>query len=274
MTSAYFHLDPHDRHLLLPQPTAGSGWGKSHLRGMAVSGALARAAESAVATLGFAELRPTRWTLDMYRPALAVPSRTVTTVHKAGPRLCLIDTELVQDDRTVARATTLLLGAGKTPEGAVWHGSAAPTVPTAEVASHGERLYFTDATGWTTPAGARNASRNQVWHSPVPIVEGEPVSPFQFAASVADVANLVANFGDNGLEFINPDLTLALTRLPRAGEMGLAATARIERDGVSVGTVAAFDRAGVFGTVTVCGLANAERAPDLRAFGAHDAPQS
>lgn len=272
MTAAYFHRDPHDGTLLLPRPSAASGWGDSHLRGTAVSGVLARAAETAVAGIGFGGLHPARWTLDMYRPALAVPCRTVATVRKAGPRLCLTDVELVQGERTVARATVLHLAASKTPDGTVWNGSTAPVVPAPELARSAERLYFTDGTGWTTPAGARNADRNQVWHAPVPIVAGEDPTPFQFAVSVADVSNLVANYGDNGLEFINPDITVALTRLPVAREMGLSTTDRIERDGISVGTVAAFDRAGVFGTVTVCGLANPDRAPDLRAFGAEHTP--
>lgn len=268
MHPAYFRLDPHDSELLLPQPPSGSGWGTSHMRGMAVSGILARATERTVTRLGHAGLRPTRWTLDMFRPALLAPCRAVTTVRKAGPRLCLVDTDLIQADRTVARATALYLGTGRTPEGAVWTGGPDPALPGTGPGPGQERLYFTDSTGWTDSRSARNAARNQVWHNAVPIVEGEEPTPFQFAASVADVANLVANFGDGGLEFINPDITVALTRLPHTREMGLSATARIEQDGVSVGTVVAYDRAGVFGTVTVCGLANPAQAPDLRAFGA------
>jgi len=88
------------------------------------------------------------------------------------------------------------------------------------------------------------------------------VSRFQWVASVADVANVVANWGTRDLEFINADVTVNMVRLPRADEMGLSATEHLEDAGIAVGGAVLFDRDGPFGTVTVSALANAEHAVD------------
>jgi hypothetical protein len=84
------------------------------------------------------------------------------------------------------------------------------------------------------------------------------------ATSVADSANVVSNWGSAGLQFINADVTLALTRQPIEMEFGLSALDRVEADGISVGSAVMFDRAGVFGTTTIVGLANALRSVDPR----------
>ena len=83
-------------------------------------------------------------------------------------------------------------------------------------------------------------------------------------AAVADVTNLVVSWGSAGVEFINADITLAMTRLPIAMEMGLSATDRFVSDGIAVGTAVLFDRAGSFGATTVTTLANAAHRVDFR----------
>ena len=78
-------------------------------------------------------------------------------------------------------------------------------------------------------------------------------------ASVADATSMVVNWGTEGVQFINTDITLALARPPVGREIGLSATDRVERDGIAVGTVEVFDRAGPLGTAMVTALANAAR---------------
>ena len=70
---------------------------------------------------------------------------------------------------------------------------------------------------------------------------------------------MVVNWGTEGVQFINTDITLALARPPVGREIGLSATDRVERDGIAVGTVEVFDRAGPLGTAMVTALANAAR---------------
>ena len=70
---------------------------------------------------------------------------------------------------------------------------------------------------------------------------------------------MVTNWGANGVEYINTDIALTLAREPAGIEIGLAATDRVERDGIAVGTATMFDREGPLGTVIVAALANARR---------------
>ncbi|WP_216893541.1 acyl-CoA thioesterase domain-containing protein [Nocardia alni] len=263
MDRAFFRVKYGDTEELHPEPGADSGWGTEHMRGLAVSGALAREAERTIDTLGREDLRPVRWTLDMFRAAKMQPSTTSATVIRDGPRLCLIDTTLHQDGEPVARASALYLRPTETPPGVVWSGGAAPTPPADEhiAPKDRERLYFDPERGWGDwTDGFADTARKQVWHFPIPIVHGERLTPFQLAASIADVTNLISNLGSAGLEFINPDVTMTIARLPQSADLGLALTERVEHHGIAVGTAVVFDRQGVIGTVTASGLANARRA--------------
>jgi hypothetical protein len=82
------------------------------------------------------------------------------------------------------------------------------------------------------------------------------MSPFVRAAAVADVANPLTNWGSDGLQFVNSDVTLLLSRLPQGTMIGMAARDRQEADGVSVGSAVMYDVAGPVGLVTVTALAS------------------
>lgn len=261
MDRAFFRVKYADTEELHPEPCAASGWGTEHMRGLAVSGALAREAERTIDTIGRHDLQPARWTVDLFRAAKMRPSVTSATVVRDGPRLCLIDAVLNQDGQPVARASALYLRPSATPDGTVWSGGASPTPPEARTPPPDrERLYLDPGRGWGEwTEGFQHSERKQIWHFPIPVVEGETVTPFQLAASVADVTNLIANLGSAGLEYINPDVTLAMARLPESTGLGLALTERVEQLGLAVGTAVVFDRRGVLGTVTASALANARR---------------
>jgi hypothetical protein len=83
---------------------------------------------------------------------------------------------------------------------------------------------------------------------------------------VADLANMVGNRGDAGVQFINADVTMALARLPAGPGIGLA-DQRVEDDGISVATAVMFDRSGTVGSVTVTALADGQHAVDPRRVG-------
>ncbi|MEV0075302.1 acyl-CoA thioesterase domain-containing protein [Nocardia neocaledoniensis] len=269
MTAAFFRsrTGPSGEELI-PQAEASSGWGDEHMRGLAVSSALARATEQQVETLGRTDLAPTRWTVDLFRPTRLRPCTTSVSVVREGRRLCLIDSVLEQDGRPVARASALWLTPSRSPSGAVWSGGAQPEPPPvgAELVRAQHRLYFTEKTGWGDATQSRNDARKQIWHERIPVVEGETVTPFQMAAGIADVVNVAANFGSDGLEFINADLTLTLARLPVGPAVGFATTDRIEQHGIAIGAAVAFDRTGVFGTAALCALADGQRAVDVANF--------
>ncbi|SFW79750.1 acyl-CoA thioesterase domain-containing protein [Amycolatopsis australiensis] len=242
--------------LLHPLPAARAHWGGGgQLRGMVTSGALARAAESAVTRSGGAGLlRPARWTVDLLRPAGFEPCRATAEVVRRGRRLCLVEAALRQREVLVARATGLFLAAGTPVTGNVWAPDDAPPLPPPGLrpSTTEPRVYYSESTGWTSsPEPHQNSGRKMLWAFPQELVRGERPTPFQHAAMVADLVNLVTNWGDAGLEFINADLSLALSRPPAEDlHLGLSTIHRAEDDGVAVATAAVFDRDGAFGTVT------------------------
>jgi hypothetical protein len=254
--------------ILQPLELARSGWYSDHLRGMAVTGALARSAvREAGRSVAAGAFSPARFTVDLFRPARMTPTVVESKVVRTGRRLCLVDSSVVQSGVEVARARTLFLRPGASPGGRVGVGTTidVPSPPVQPPASEDRRLYHTVETGWTDPDETPDsASRRSTWHHPVALIEGEQVTPFQMTACVADVSNVVSNWGDQGLQFINADVTLSLSRLPRELRLGLSALTRLESEGIAVGTAALFDREGTFGTVGVVGLANAQNAVDPR----------
>jgi hypothetical protein len=144
-----------------------------------------------------------------------------------------------------------------------------PPVPDLEPTTSEQALYFSEPVGWTGDAAPhRNSCRKTTWHLPEALVEGETPSPFQRVATVADSSNLAGSWGSRGVEYINADLTLALTRLPRDGSgIGIIAEDRHESDGLAVAHTSLFDRAGRLGTVVLSTLANTAAAVDPSSAG-------
>lgn len=273
VVNGFFQLDP-DRPdgRLLPERAAASMWGGSgnHMRGMAVSGALARSVEHVTCRGSHAQLRPVRWHLELFRPAAMVPCEVGTTVVRAGRRLSVIDAELRQDEVVVARASALFLAAGEQATGTVWTADPGvePPPPDLRPTTTEPRLYHSAGLGWTgSPESHGDARRKQVWILPVPVVTGEPVSPFQLAAMAADVVSAVSHWGSGGLEFINVDVSLAMSRLPVGDGIGLAAQHRTEDHGLATGSATLFDRVGPIGVGTVAAMLAPYGAVDPRRNG-------
>lgn len=257
--------------ILIPQPHARALWaGGDQMRGSAVSGALAREAERVAATHGASGLRPARWTLDLFRPATMAECVTRGRVVRAGRRLCLVDVVLCQGGTEIGRASALFLAGGEVQGGPVWTPEIAVDAPPADLrpASTEPRLYSSDGTGWTGSAHAHvNGRRKRAWLHGVPVVRGESPSPFQLTAMAGDVANIVTNWGADGLAHINADVGIVLARLPAGEQIGLAAELRIEHEGLVAGVATLFDRSGVFGTASVSALPSAAGPIDPRLLG-------
>ncbi|KQW42657.1 hypothetical protein ASC77_23650 [Nocardioides sp. Root1257] len=227
---------------------------------MAVSAAMARGAEQMIDLApGF---QPVRWTADLFRPVPMRPCSVRVEVLRSGRRLTLAEVELVQEDQVMARARALFIAGAEAAEEAAWQPERQVAVPPVELEPNApeNRLYFSENEGWSTYAAAHsNLSRKQIWHFPFSVIENETPSPFQLAAGVADMASVVSHWGSDGVPYINADITLAMARPPTGLMIGAAGLERVASDGIAVGTALMHDRAGVFGTATVCGLWNGDR---------------
>lgn len=258
--------------LLVPLDIARSLWREDQMHGVATSGALARELERAVAALGREDLRPARYTVDLFRAPSMSPCTLRSHVVREGSRLCLVDATLEQDGKVVARAGAIFLAPSESPEGEVWSADVSVAPPPLDLAEVSEEprvpLFSSDDVGWSRSfADHQNGSRKQTWQTALPVVLGERPSPFQAVAGVADATSMVMNWGSAGVEYINTDISLSLSRLPVSLEIGLSARERFAHDGIAVGTAVVFDREGPIGTSTVSSLANARRTVD---FTQHD----
>ena len=253
---------------LLPAPLACSMWSDDQMHGVALSGALAWAAEGALAAAGRTDLRPARWAVDLFKPARMVPCTLTTEIEREGRRICLVDVILSQDGERVARGTATFLKPSESTDGEAWSPTDRPVPPPLDVVpvagDEPRAPYVSSSGGWSQNfLEHQNADRKASWSTAVRIVPDEPITGFQAAASTADGTSLVTNWGTNGVEYINTDITMTLAREPEGIEIGLLATDRVEHDGIAVGSAAIFDRRGPLGTVMIAALANARRTVDL-----------
>ena len=76
------------------------------------------------------------------------------------------------------------------------------------------------------------------------LVEGVPMSPFVHVATGADFASPFANAGDQGLGYINSDVTLYLHRLPVTPWVGFEVVNHHATDGVAIGECWLYDETG------------------------------
>ncbi len=260
-----------DRDVLVPSPLARGPWG-STISGTSVGGLLARAIERAG---GDAELQPARLTVDLLRPvALAHPVRVETTVEREGRRIRLVDAAMRQNGTVVARAGALFLRRGEQPSDPAWtlpiEMPPAPSQPADVSGDFTMELWTYSANSDVTAPSHdlsewRHGGQKYAWVRDVkPLVEGEPVTPFVRVAMAGDVTSSLTHSSASGLNYINADYTVTLSRLPEGEYIGLAALTHYSHAGVATGTAALFDRRGPIGAGMATGLANPGFRPPSR----------
>lgn len=261
---AFFRLAGDDYE---PTRFARSAWSDEMVNGPAVVVAAARSLERECGLDGF---QPARLTVDLFAPVRFAPVTVRTEDVRTGNRIRVSDAHVVQDGKTVARASLVQLRRGEQPSGEVWRSGRTldpPAQAEPETLRAGSRAYFGsgDAGGeWSHEMGAHQGDgRKRFWLHPLDAIEGEPASPFQRAVTLAESTSLMAHWGTEGIGFINADLTVALSRLPRSADIGIEADEHLSHEGVAVGSASLFDRDGLFGTGTVVAVSNAARQIDF-----------
>ena len=76
-----------------------------------------------------------------------------------------------------------------------------------------------------------------------------------------DMASSLTHYGAGGLQFINADYTLTLSRLPQGPYLGLAALTHSSHAGVATGVATIVDEHGPIGSAVANALSNPGFAP-------------
>jgi hypothetical protein len=261
-TASYFARDGDQ---FVPQSIARGGWGEM-VSGHAVGALLGWAVERMIDD---DQMHPARLTVDLPKPTALEPLELQSRVLREGRRLRLVEAVLIQHGSTVARASALFLRRTEQPSGVVWSESVSmpPLPPDAEVAAAD---LFIRAYGWGAPVQnpesgwLGEAGRKFAWlQLNKAVVENETLTPFVRAAMAGDITSSLANWSSEGLQFINTDYTLTLSRLPSGSVLGIASHAHHSCDGVATGSATLVDLQGPVGTCVSVALAhNGFRPPD------------
>ncbi|MCX2714729.1 acyl-CoA thioesterase domain-containing protein [Mycolicibacterium sp. J2] len=248
-----FHFSQIQQGTFVPTEYAQSHWGADHLNGPALVGLVARTLEQ---EFGRPEFLPARLTVDLFKAARGVPTTVKLALVRDGRRVRNAECELIQDGVPIVRAIMVQYRLSEPPRGREWVPSASFAGPAARDDDGGVDM-GSDEVGWTSAiADHQNTSRKRFVNRTIDVVEGEHNSPFVRAAMVAEGTSLVTNLGTAGVGYINGDLTVALSRLPRDEWVAVQADSHWTADGISVGTSTLFDSAGPLGTGMVTAVAN------------------
>jgi hypothetical protein len=247
-----------------PTTSAAASWSDGVLSGQAIAALAASTLERKYSVDGYL---PTRLTLDLLRPARAVPTHTQTRLIRHGHRMRTAECDIIQDDWIVARATLLQCRQSHPPA----DDQCASEMSVIETHSSDNRALHVDSdgTGWS-PMGVQHhqTGRKRAYYGGLDAVAGLAATPFVRAAVVAEAAaNLVTDLGASGIGYINGDLTVALARLPRGVFIGVQADTNFSENGVSVGSVTLFDDDGAFGSSMVTAMANPAARMEVGARG-------
>jgi hypothetical protein len=254
MTDGFFTYDGES---YVPQPAARGPWRADSLHGRVVIGLLGHELER---THGGPEWMPVRLTADMYRLPDFSPIAAVTKVVRGGKRIKIVDCELIQSGKSVARGTAQFLIRGENAPGKTWSPPKwdAPTpdeLPAPPAGQFGERMWkMRNVRDWF----GTNEMRRGAWMAEIrPLVQGAALTPFTRVAVAADFASPLANRHDTGLGYINTDMTVYLHRLPVGEWIGFEKINHHATDGVAIGECFLHDTQGPIGSATCAALRQA-----------------
>jgi len=242
-------------------PVSRGPWDANSLHARVLAGLFGHEVET---RFGSEEFHCARLTIDLYRLPTLAPCQVTCKPIRDGNRIRVVELEYLSEGLSYARGTAVLLKHTENPAGRVWSPPDWDVKRPDEVPPSVQSGVANWAPMWDMrPLSSRDpgqAARGQVWMREIrPLVEGVELTPFVRAASAADWANPGANWGSNGLEFINADITLYLHRYPRGEWMGFETSSHHSADGIAVGQSTMYDEDGAIGSSTVCAIAQRRR---------------
>jgi hypothetical protein len=242
-----------------PTPVCRGPWDPGSLHGRVVAGLLAHEIER---QHGDPALMPARLTVDLYRLPDFSPVVVTTSIVRNGRRIKVVDAEFLSNGVSVGRATCQLLRRSENPPGRVWSPPPWNAPKPHEIAVPEDVAHALGGMWAVRPIEGAfgTVGRKRLWMSEVrELVGGVALTPWVRAALAADFASPFANSGDAGLGYINSDITMYLTRLPRTPWVGFDVVDHHADDGIAFGECRMYDEDGPIGASSVCALAQSRR---------------
>jgi hypothetical protein len=197
-----------------------------------------------------------RLTYDILGPVPVGPVRLRATVVRPGRRIELVEAVLSgPDDRPLMRLSAWRMRVREdgpsTPDATAHPAPAGPEESRPEDAAFfTEDVAYHRALEWRFAAGSFNEpGPAAAWTRPrCRLVDGEPMSPLEHLLVMTDAASGISAALDwNRATFANVDLSVALTRLPRGGWLGMDAATVLGGTGAAQCFAVLFDTDGAIG---------------------------
>jgi hypothetical protein len=193
-----------------------------------------------------------RLTIELLRPVPVRPLTVSATVTRPGKKVQIVEAAVLVDQVEVARARALRIRVAPVEMPAQPPQPPSPPLPSGQAEPAGQTLRTAFAAafdlrfvkgGWDEPGPATVWSRLLV-----PVVAGEEPTPMQRVAAAADFGNGVSRVLDFETHiFINPDLTVSLSRVPVGEWIGFDMVSRLSGDGFGQAESLIFDGTGPAG---------------------------
>ena len=245
--AAFFLLDGE---LIVGNDAARGPWSADACHAGPVTAVLARALERAVP-----DKQLVRVTVSFQRPIPMSGFHADASLQRNGRKAAVaIATLTAADGRECAVASSLHLATdsdGNLPTATVPHpefGEAVPGAFPLERALHGLPFFSSGIDVAYPPGETSDPGPTSIWMLTLPIVEGESPSPFQALCPLADCGNGISrNSTFAEATFVNPDLTIAIFRLPESDWLASQAISFWEPTGIGLSQAQLFDMTGALG---------------------------
>lgn len=246
---AFFHIDG-DGYFVGNGPATGP-WDEASCHAGPVTGLIARALE-----LQVPDKQLFRLTVELRKPVPVAGFKIETAFRKEGRMISTAEAKLVDKNGTlIASAESIhaqTIHAGELPTAPVQGPNLEEAIPgdfPIKQAQHGKEFFSHGIQIAYPPNQNSGLGPTTVWMKSLPLLEGEALSPFQTVCPIADCGNGISrNLEVTEANFLNPDLTVILHRLPESEWVASQARSFWEPTGLGMSQATLFDSKGVIGS--------------------------
>lgn len=243
-------------------PLANAGWYDEGQHGGAISALIAGHIEDTVPTI--ADMQISRLTIEIFRVITLTPLRIATEVVREGKRIQHVQAQVYDEDGTllsIANVQRLRIAELTLPEVA-----SPPSLPFPRpdeapnrvgeawgVGEQGKTMFHRNAIEVREVMGGfAEIGPATVWMRVIkPIVAGRENTPVQRVVATADFCNGISRSLDyNEWVFMNPDLSVHVSRYPNQDWIALSAESTYGQEGRGVATGTLWDLDGPLGRST------------------------